>query len=87
MIPNRFQKTLKDSRKFQRVPKTSQRIQKESKKFQKIAKDSRDGKCSCKVLNCSSWMAKKANFSVQSPPIQRIRCARVAWAPKKAKDY
>ena len=90
MIPNRFQKILKDSRKFQRVPKRFQRIPKESKRFQKIAKDSKDGKCSCKALNCSckalnrsSWMAKKANISAQSPPIQRIRCARVAWAPKK----
>ena len=27
-------------------------------------------------------MTKKANFSAQSPSIQRIRCARVAWAPK-----
>ena len=46
MIPNRFQKILKDSRKFQRVPKRFQRIPKESKRFQKIAKDSKDGKCS-----------------------------------------
>ena len=61
MIPNRFQKILKDSRKFQRVPKRFQRIPKESKRFQKIAKDAKDGKCSCKALNCSSWMAKKAN--------------------------
>ena len=47
----------KDSKRLQKVPKDSKRI----KKIQKNPKDSKEGNYSCKALNCSSWMAKKAN--------------------------
>ena len=77
-----IQKILKESKWFQKITESSKRI----KKFQKTPKDSKEGKYSCKALNWSSWIAKKANVPPKIRQIQRIRCARVAWAPKNYCD-
>ena len=70
-IFKRFLNISKDPKRFQENPKDSNRIQKipkESKRFQKIPKDSKEGKYSCKALNCSSYMAKKANGPPRNLP-------------------
>ena len=42
-------------------PKRIKKIPIDSKRIKKKQKDSKEGKYSCKALDCSSWMAKKAN--------------------------